>query len=46
MGEIDTRKTNAATADEEDLFLEFVIQDEYDLLYLDTYLRETFAKRG
>ena len=28
---------------EEDMFLKHVIRDEHDLLYLDTYLKETFG---
>ena len=32
--------------DEEDLLLRFVICEDHELLYLDTYLRETFSRVG
>lgn len=45
MGEIDYKeKQNCWQGDDEDLFLYHVVCGEYELLYLDTYLRETFAQ--
>ncbi len=46
MGEIDhEEKQNCLSVDEEELFLSMVICGDAELLYLDTYLRETLGKR-
>lgn len=42
MGEMDYEKmTNCVECDEEELFLREVIRGEHELLFLDTFLRET-----
>lgn len=42
MEDVDTKEMNEI--DEEDMFLNYVAGDEHELLYLDSYLRETFGK--
>lgn len=34
-----------ADADEEEMLLNYVVQGDHELLYLDTYLRELFGNR-
>lgn len=36
--------TDALTGDEEEIFYREVIREEYELLFLDTYLRETLRE--
>ncbi|MEG1622756.1 MAG: hypothetical protein RR330_05225 [Alistipes sp.] len=36
----------SSTDPDEDLFLHEVVKEDADLLYLDSYLHETFQKRG
>lgn len=43
MEELDNRETNDPYDEEEEMFLKEVIQDEHDLLFLDSYLRETLG---
>lgn len=42
MEELDTLETNEQY-DEEEIFLREVIRDEYELLFLDSYLKEAFG---
>lgn len=46
MEDIDTsgNATDALTSDEEEIFYNEVIRGEYELLFLDTYLRETLRR--
>lgn len=45
MGDLDyNEKQNCSLGNEEEMFLNHVVCGEYDLLYLDTYLRETFSR--
>lgn len=46
MEDIDTtgNATYGPTGEEEDIFFSEVIRGEYELLYLDTYLRETLGQ--
>ena len=46
MEEFDNDALAKADPDEEDMVLSRVIQGDYELLYLDTYLRELFGKRA
>lgn len=43
MEDVDTQELN--DHDEETMFLSDVIGEEYDLLFLDSYLRDTFRGR-
>lgn len=43
MEDIDTHETNELYDEEEEMFLRDVIQDEHELLFLDSYLRETLG---
>lgn len=43
MEDFDTHETNELYDEEEEMFLKEVIQDEHDLLMLDSYLRETLG---
>ena len=43
MGKLDTIFNIGAVHEEESLFLECVIEDDAELLYLDTYLTELFG---
>jgi hypothetical protein len=44
MEDIDTHEANELRGDEdEDMFLQEVIQGEHELLYLDSYLKEVFG---
>lgn len=46
MEDIDTtgNATDALTSDDEEIFYREVIKGEYELLFLDTFLRETLRK--
>lgn len=45
MEEIDNSALTKADADEEEMLLNYVVQGDHELLYLDTYLRELFGNR-
>jgi hypothetical protein len=47
MEDIDTHETNEQRGDEDDdMFLQEVIQGEHELLFLDSYLRDVFGNSG
>ena len=46
MEKIDNDALAKADSEEEEMFLNQVIQGDHELLYLDTYLRELFGKRA
>lgn len=43
MEEIDTSHETNDQHDDEDMFLREVIQDDHELLFLDSYLKEVFG---
>ncbi len=46
MGEIDeVKKTNCNRSEDEELLMRHVICEEHELLFLDTWLRETFTQQ-
>ena len=43
MEELDNDPTGNDRFDEDEIFLKYVIRGDYELLYLHTYLEDTFA---
>jgi hypothetical protein len=43
MEDIDTSELTSQYDNEDEMFLNEVAMDEHDLLYLDSYLKETFS---
>jgi len=44
MGNNDTTQGSTAITDEEDMFLQDVIAGDAELLYIDSFLQDTFRK--